>query len=718
MTKGTLRMALGCKRVFGRLSDISLAPKRDKPWFGLLVASLTISIWMSVPAAVSQSDGTAALNRPIADKWALIIGISQFKDPSLNLRFPAKDAKDFRDFLLNKENFAQDHVKLLLNEQATRENILDQLGDSWLPRVAAPDDLVVIYVSSHGSPADMDIGNVNYLIAYDTNKDRLYSTAIAMQDLCRIIKARVHSDRTLIVLDACHSGATAPDGKGLVRVGNVNAEEIAQGTGQLVISSSSPNQTSWESKTYQNGVFTKRLMDALQINGEKTKLGDAYTHLKSKVQEEVLQERGKLQTPELKSKWEGKDLMLAAPPTSPRRAPVEETAQLPTPINAGSEGAPAGHVTPGQGNDYGAPNQVSSASVTRGRPSSQSSHGQRAAPSAVVPERNDDRKPALAIRPAQQAAAPAISSSRQPIQGYAAKDQAPWEYLLGTWRHEDDPMSAVTIKIFKQDDGIFASYEKLEGEWNKKCIEVGDWLFVNGQPVSATGNAIRSDEGFFYRPDDKKVEPYTKGSIKVEPGLRPNTIKITRQNYGHGYFSGWTVGYPAVVGYPDNLGLWKRVGPSPFSAKGPATPPPRPQGVPVSATAAAAQVTWRSALGVFQYRDDDFSSVDIKIYEDADGIQGVYNRLEGSWTKKCIEVGDFLFKNGHPTSPGGNEIRSDEAIYYRSDDKSVAPYTKGSLKVTVGPKPGTLSITRQNYEHGWFSGWTVGYPSVVGFPPV
>jgi len=66
-----------------------------------------------------------------------------------------------------------------------------------------------------------------------------------MQDLTRVIKGRVHSDRVVLILDACHSGAAEPEAKGLVRVKNVDAEAIAQGTGQLVISSSTPSQVSW-----------------------------------------------------------------------------------------------------------------------------------------------------------------------------------------------------------------------------------------------------------------------------------------------------------------------------------------------------------------------------------------------------------------------------------------------------------------------------------------
>ncbi|WP_421020868.1 caspase family protein, partial [Klebsiella pneumoniae] len=82
---------------------------------------------------------------PIKDKWALIVGISKFKNDQLNLRYPSKDAKDFYQFLTTTGNFAPDHVKLLTDKQATRGNILSLLGDKWLPRVANPDDLVVIY---------------------------------------------------------------------------------------------------------------------------------------------------------------------------------------------------------------------------------------------------------------------------------------------------------------------------------------------------------------------------------------------------------------------------------------------------------------------------------------------------------------------------------------------------------------------------------------------
>lgn len=196
---------------------------------------------LAAPPAPSLKTASPPISRPVKDKWALIVGISEYADPALNLKYAAKDAQDFRDFLVNKCNFQADHIKMLQNEQATKENILDLLGDSWLPRVSLPDDLVLIFISSHGSPSDLDVAGVNYVVAHDTKPEKLFTTGIPIQHLASTIKSRVHSERVLVILDACHSGG-AGDNKGLARMSNVDAATIAQGTGQVVICSSAKNQ--------------------------------------------------------------------------------------------------------------------------------------------------------------------------------------------------------------------------------------------------------------------------------------------------------------------------------------------------------------------------------------------------------------------------------------------------------------------------------------------
>jgi hypothetical protein len=281
------------------------------------------------PAFAEESLDETLVNTPIADKWAVIVGISQFQKSALNLQYAAKDATDFRNFLINKCHFAPDHVKLLTNSQATKNRILDVMGDSWLPRVTLPDDLVVIFFSSHGSPSDMDVAGVNYIVAHDTNPEKLFTTGIDIQELAATIKKRVHASRVLVIFDACHSGGASDASKGIRRQANVDASLLAQGTGCMVICSSQKNEASWESKKYPNGVFTHTLIDAFQSKGSATKLTDAFAFLKTGVQQEVVAERGLVQTPVLEmSKWKGRDLVLAAKPASPRKPLVADEPEV------------------------------------------------------------------------------------------------------------------------------------------------------------------------------------------------------------------------------------------------------------------------------------------------------------------------------------------------------------------------------------------------------
>lgn len=270
---------------------------------------------------------TAADGSPIKDKWAVLIGVGKFENPTIpTLKYPAKDAKDLAEFLVKSGNFKRDHILVLTDELATRENILDAFGDGWLPKRVLEDDLVLVYVSSHGSALD-NRGN-NFIIAHDTDPEKPFATGIK-QSLLKDVTERTGCQRVVLMLDACHSGTATSDAKGLTRNGIDPSTYV--GTGQVVISSSKPEQVSWESKRYQNGVFTHQLMEALQSKGADTKIEDAYASLKDGVEAEVRFDRTVAQTPLLLSKWQGPPLALLAPPTNPRIVPGEPPPPAPPP---------------------------------------------------------------------------------------------------------------------------------------------------------------------------------------------------------------------------------------------------------------------------------------------------------------------------------------------------------------------------------------------------
>lgn len=293
--------------------------------------------------AASRSPLTNAnpgLNSPIEDKWAVVIGISDFVDPSVpHLKYASKDARDFYDYLIDQNGgkFSRDHVKLLLNSDASKVNILDTLGDSFLPHAADNNDLVLVYISTHGSPSGADLDGINYLIAHDTQVRKLFATGIELNEIVQKIRKRVHTRRIVLVLDTCYSGAGAQGHKGMFRT-NANVQAVSQGIGSLVISSSTANQKAWESDELRNSYFTRYLIDTLKEGGGTYDIDKVFNTMRSKVQSSVLKDKGEVQTPIMAGIFAGPPLNLAVPPSVTREAPLTlSTSEGPAKTVAGSK---------------------------------------------------------------------------------------------------------------------------------------------------------------------------------------------------------------------------------------------------------------------------------------------------------------------------------------------------------------------------------------------
>ncbi len=169
----------------------------------------------STPAAASSGPVSAG---PVAQKWALVVGISRFTDAKIpRLNFTTADANSFAAELTdaNIGRFPATHVRVLTDEQATTKNIKE--GLNWIARHAGTNDLVVIYVATHGTPRTMDTaGGANYLVTYDTevysggsfDEDAMFATAYPMVELADSVASRMKALRTAIILDTCYSGGS------------------------------------------------------------------------------------------------------------------------------------------------------------------------------------------------------------------------------------------------------------------------------------------------------------------------------------------------------------------------------------------------------------------------------------------------------------------------------------------------------------------------------
>jgi len=241
---------------------------------------------------------------PVQQKWALIVGIGQFTDVQIpRLNFTTADAKSFAVALEDPSigGFPADNVHVLTDGQATTKNIKEELN--WIARHAQPNDLVVIYVATHGTPRTMDsAGGANYLVTYDTeiykgssfDEDSMYATAYPMVDLANAVATRMKALRTAVFLDTCYSGGAAA-ADSAAAAGKLTSSAPSQtmlthmieGTGRIVMAASEVNEESLESNQFGHGYFTYYLLQALKKGKGETPLSEVYATVAQDVSQSV-----------------------------------------------------------------------------------------------------------------------------------------------------------------------------------------------------------------------------------------------------------------------------------------------------------------------------------------------------------------------------------------------------------------------------------------------
>lgn len=252
---------------------------------------------------------TKPLNRPIRQKWAIVIAVGKHKDKRLNNDPDQVDkaANRFCSYLTSPKGgrFDRAHVKLLMNDDATRQNIQTAFSSAWLGTLAGPDDLVVVYIVTQGFPTTD--GN-SWLCTYNTALDNIYGTCVSMQSIMKSLKQEVKSDRVVLILDSPYSGSASLVGsRELTTSYSVDLNKVVLGRGYFLLCSSKPDQA------IKGTRFSENLTASLQEKDGLVSLPAAFEKAKSATELDAKNEGGK-QTPVMKSDWTGAELTLGVEP--------------------------------------------------------------------------------------------------------------------------------------------------------------------------------------------------------------------------------------------------------------------------------------------------------------------------------------------------------------------------------------------------------------------
>ena len=196
--------------------------------------------------------------------WAIVIGISKYKFSGQNalddLIFADDDAQSFAR-LLTHLGWAESHIKLLVNEEATQRNIMIAL-ESWLTK-ASQNDQIVLFWSGHGFP-DPENPEKVYFACYDTDIS-IPATGYRMDKVRMALEER-NSRNVVLIADTCHAGKLITRGeRGISILPQINKMHDTKTIpkGWIFMVSAETDRKAIEHTSWGNGAFTHCLIKGL-----------------------------------------------------------------------------------------------------------------------------------------------------------------------------------------------------------------------------------------------------------------------------------------------------------------------------------------------------------------------------------------------------------------------------------------------------------------------
>ena len=196
------------------------------------------------------------------NSYALIIGINKYQNAQ-NLNYAVKDAESIQDILVNTFDFPKDNVISLFNEDATYQNIRKQFSE--ISKYSGENDRVLIFFAGHGETIDLpEGGEKGYLLPYDGDRDDLYLTAIAMDEL-KEIAFMSKAKHILYLVDACYGGIAVIGSRSLDSKTTPNyIEKITKNKARQIITAGGRGEKVIEKSEWGHSAFTLNLSRGLK----------------------------------------------------------------------------------------------------------------------------------------------------------------------------------------------------------------------------------------------------------------------------------------------------------------------------------------------------------------------------------------------------------------------------------------------------------------------
>lgn len=241
--------------------------------------ALADAIWVQgkifeLQQTVADAQQVATSPTPGGETYALLVGVSKFKDKELALQFAERDATSFDQLLLSPRGggLPRDHVLLLTDENATTAAVRNGFQD-FLKHRATKGDTVIIMIASHGTVEVPGSKNA-FILTYDSDPQDLNSTALPMGELQALFEEQLSKvGRVILFVDVCKSGTI-----GSIKNANINSEvqHLGEVEGDMFgLMASRPRELSLEGPQFGggHGLFSYYVLKGLSGDADANKDG-------------------------------------------------------------------------------------------------------------------------------------------------------------------------------------------------------------------------------------------------------------------------------------------------------------------------------------------------------------------------------------------------------------------------------------------------------------
>ena len=279
-----------------------------------------------------------------SQKYALLVGINDYTnfDETGDLSGCVNDVTLMSQLLVNKYGFSPDNVKVLLDKEATAENIEKSFREHLIGQ-AKPGDIVIFHFSGHGTYLDDDNkdeadGLDEALCAADCDVTGP-EIGYIRDDLLGSLIDELETDDVTIVLDCCHSGTgTRNEVNWQERkyvppfmVGKAQTREVCTEEGQMkgvVITGCTASQVSADAYfdvTGEDGIWMGALSKNIYNTLLKAAPGTTYEDLMDRVRQS-LSAQGFDQEPQLEGDYKSRNVFNVPSEEINRGVPITSVA--------------------------------------------------------------------------------------------------------------------------------------------------------------------------------------------------------------------------------------------------------------------------------------------------------------------------------------------------------------------------------------------------------